>query len=156
MPKNDHDANSVALQVVADITSRDGVKAEASKDELLSSLWTYLGGNRSSMSRLNKQLALLNNVNGYRRVAWAHVQTTIMKLQAIRAQLEDLRERVGSPETVGTDKVPLEVHIDSINLGIERLEEQRDASRQAIQRGYQDTINRAEAANERMIGGGEL
>ena len=144
------------LDVIGDIATRDGVKAEGAKDELLSSLWTYLGGNRSSMSKVRKQIELLNSVGSYRKIAWAHVNTTILKLQAIRDQLEDLRERVASPETVGVEKVPLEVHISSVNLGIERLEEQRDVSRKAMMKGYQEAIERAEAGDGRMIGGREL
>lgn len=148
------------LDVIGDIATRDGLKAESSKDELLSHLWTFLGGNRSSMSKLQRQIDLLNSVGAYRKIAWAHVNGTILKLQAIRAQLEDLRERVAGPEVLGSEKVPLEVHIGSINLGIERLEEQRDRSREAVMRGYRDAVGRAENAGEKergkMIGGREL
>jgi hypothetical protein len=65
-------------------------------------------------------------------MAWAHVNGAVIKLMAIRDNLEDLRERVAMPETVG-DVVPLEVHIQNINLGIERLEQQRDSSRKLEQ-----------------------
>lgn len=144
------------LDTISDIATRDGMKASDAKDELLSSLWTFLGGNRSSMSKVQRQIDLLNNVSAYRKIAWAHVNATILKLQAIRDQLEDLRERVSAPETVGTDKVPLEVHVQSINFGIERLEEQRDVSRREMMRGYQEAIGRAEKEGKGMIGGGEL
>ena len=74
----------------------------------------------------------MNDVGSYRRMAWAHVNGAVIKLMAIRDNLEDLRERVAMPETVG-DIVPLEVHIQNINLGIERLEQQRDSSRRLEQ-----------------------
>lgn len=116
------------LDIIASIATRDGIKVEDGKDELLSLLWTKLGGHRNSVAKLDKQLSLLNDVGSYRRMAWAHVNGAVIKLMAIRDSLEDLRERVAMPETVG-DVVPLEVHIQNINLGIERLEEQRDAGR---------------------------
>ncbi len=144
------------LEVIADISTRDGLKAEYNKDELFAYLWTKLGGNRSSVKKLDAQLQLLRDVGSYKRIAWAHVTTTIVKLQAIRDNLEDLRERVAMPETVGTDKVPLEVHIDAINLGIERLEEQRDANRKSVEDNYQRVLDRAKEGEGRMIGGKEL
>jgi hypothetical protein len=60
------------------------------------------------------------------------------------------------PETIGADKVPLEVHIDAINLGIQRLEEQRDSSRKLEAETYQRVLKKAEDADARMIGGREL
>jgi hypothetical protein len=136
------------LNVIADIAQRDGLKAEENKEELFAYLWTKLGGNRSSVKKLDNQLHLLKDVRVYERVAWAHVTTTINKLQAIRANLEDLRERVNMPETVGTDKVPLEVHIDYINLGLQRLEEQRDSNRKLQTETYQRVLDQAEKAAE--------
>lgn len=144
------------LDVIASITTRDGLKAEENRDELFAYLWTKLGGNRSSVKRIDQQIQLLRDVGAYRRIAWAHVTNTIVKLQAIRDNLEDLRERVAMPETIGADKVPLEVHIDAINLGIQRLEEQRDSSRRLEADTYQRVLKRAEEGDGRMIGGKEL
>ncbi|EMC99156.1 hypothetical protein BAUCODRAFT_65582 [Baudoinia panamericana UAMH 10762] len=143
------------LDVIAAIATRDGIKAQDNKEELFAMLWTKLGGNRNSVAKLEQQLQLLKEVGAYRRLAWAHVSTTIVKLQAIRDQLEDLRERVALPETVG-EKVPLEVHINSINLGIERLEQQRDASRKLEQEGYARVFSRAEEGDRRLLGSKEL
>lgn len=144
------------LDVIASIATRDGLKAAENRDELFAYLWTKLGGNRSSVKKVNGQIEILNNVSQYRRIAWAHVTNTIVKLQAIRDNLEDLRERVAMPETVGTDKVPLEVHIQAINLGIERLEEQRDSSRKLEGETHQRILSRAEAGDGKMIGDREL
>ena len=143
------------LDVISEITKRDGLKTEENRDELFELLWTKLGGNRSSVNRLEKQIQLLNDVTQYKRRAWAHVSTTMVKLQSIRDQLEDLREQVAKPETVGVNRTPLEIHINSINLGIERLEEQRNANRRAEADGYARVISRAEAGNAKMVGDGE-
>lgn len=137
------------LDVISGIVTRDGIKVEMSKDELFATLWTKLGGNRSSVSKLKKQVDLLKDVERYRRLAWGHVTTTLIKLQEIQHSLEDLRERVALPETVGTNKVPLEVHIESINLGIERLEGQRDAGRALEQERYARIMAKGEAADDR-------
>lgn len=139
------------LDVISGIVTRDDIRVGASKDELFATLWTKLGGNRSSVNKLNKQLQLLKDVNQYRRAAWGHVTSTLLKLQEIQHSLEDLRERVALPETLGTDKVPLEVHIESINLGIERLEKQRDASRMLEAENYRRVIGKAESGEKRMI-----
>lgn len=144
------------LDVIADIAHRDEIKTESHKDELLSHIWTKVGGNRASTAKLEKQLDLLNSVNQNRRAAWGHVTSTILKLQAIQHSLDDLRERVAVPQIVGTDQVPLEVHIESINLGIERLESQRDVSRTLAANNLANIAANAEAGSRSQLGGKEL
>ena len=137
------------LDLIASIATRDGVKVENGREQLLSQLWTKLGGSRSSVAKLDKQLSLLNNVSQYRRMAWAHVNGAMIKLMAIRDNLEDLRERVAMPETLG-EVVPLEVHINNINLGIERLEQQRESGRKIMQERIAMLSSRAEAESKTM------
>jgi hypothetical protein len=144
------------LDMIASIATRDGVKVENGREQLLSQLWTKLGGSRSSVAKMDKQLSLLNNVNQYRKMAWAHVNSAVIKLMAIRDNLEDLRERVAMPETLG-DIVPLEVHITNINLGIDRLEQQREAGRKVMQERIAQLSSRAAAEGKTMrIGEKEL
>ncbi|KAK3632498.1 hypothetical protein LTR56_014405 [Elasticomyces elasticus] len=143
------------LDVIASISTRDGLKVAGNKEELFAYLWTKLGGNRSSVLKLENQLTLLKEVTAYKRLAWAHVTTTIVKLQGIQATLEDLRERVAGPEVLG-ERVPLEVHIESINLGIERLERQREEGRRGEMEGYARVMGRGgEGMGERREIGGE-
>lgn len=143
------------LDVIAGISTRDGIKLDSSKDELFAFLWTKLGGNRKDIKKLQSQIELLNNVSEYRRLAWGHVTATLLKLQEIQHSLEDLRERVALPDTIGTHKVPLEVHIESINLGIERLEKQRDASRQVAAQNYERIVGKVESGEKKMLGSGK-
>ncbi|PIB03203.1 hypothetical protein CB0940_11617 [Cercospora beticola] len=143
------------LDIISGISTRDGIRIESGKDELFAALWTKLGGNRKDLNKLNSQLELLRNVGEYRRLAWGHVTATLLKLQEIQHSLEDLRERVAMPETVGTDKIPLEIHIESINLGIERLEKQRDASRQLAAQNYEKIVGKAEQGDKKMLGSGK-
>ncbi len=97
-----------------------------------------LGGNRAQLSKYDKQLRLLRQVGEYRKIAWAHVSATILKLQAMGAELEELRMRVGSAELqrdYGKEAVPLEMHIESIRMGVERLEIGREKARE-VERGH--------------------
>lgn len=119
------------LDVIHGIAMRDNIHAQGSKDEVLSQLWTLLGGNRGALGKYNNQLRLLREVGNQRKVAWAHVSGTILKLQAMGAELEELRERVGSAELLrDRADIPLAVHLESIRLGVERLEEGRKKARE--------------------------
>ncbi|KAL8783670.1 MAG: hypothetical protein Q9213_004464 [Squamulea squamosa] len=118
------------LDVIHGITVRDDLHAQGSKEETMSQLWTMLGGNRKFLSKYDSQLKLLKQVNMYRQTAIAHVAGTMLKLQAMGAELAELRERVGTVELVGDRAdVPLSVHIESIEMGVERLEERRNWAR---------------------------
>lgn len=114
------------LDVIHNIATREDIKAQTSRQEVLSELWTILGGNRHKVGKLDSQLNLLWQVNTYRQTAFAHVSGTMLKLQAMSAELEELRERVGGVELLGGKMgVPLRVHIENIEMGVERLEEGR-------------------------------
>lgn len=114
------------LDVIHSIATREDIRAQTSRQEVLSELWTILGGNRNKVGKLDSQLNLLRQVNTYRQTAFAHVSGTMLKLQAMSAELEELRERVGGVELLGGKMgVPLGVHIENIEMGVERLEEGR-------------------------------
>lgn len=133
------------LDVIAGIAMRDGIRAQGNKDDLFAYLWTKLGGNRASVAKLNAQLAILKDVGSYRRMAWAHVSGTIIKLQEIEANLEDLRERVARPELVGVGKdLPLEVHVREILMGVERLQAVRDEGRKVESQHVKGILERNE------------
>lgn len=118
------------LDVIHGIAVRDDLHAQVSKEETMSQLWTMLGGNRKALGKYDSQLKLLKQVNMYRQTAIAHVAGTMLKLQAMGAELAELRERVGTVELVGERAgVPLGVHIESIELGVERLEQRRNWAR---------------------------
>ncbi|TID26595.1 hypothetical protein E2P81_ATG01067 [Venturia nashicola] len=142
------------LDAIQDIVTRDGVNLQNSKDKLLSELWGKLGGHRNEVSKKDEQLGLLNSVNIYRRQAWAHVTTTIVKLQAIEAGLVDLRERVAGPEVLGLEMVPLEQHISIIQMGVERLESTRNSAREIEVSKMRSLATEGRILrNERLVGG---
>ena len=140
------------LDVIHGISYRDHMHAQVSKDEVLSQLWTLLGGNRAALGKHNKQLELLRHVGEYRKTAWAHVSGTILKLQAMGTELEELRERVGSAEVLrGRADIPLAVHLESIRLGVERLEQGREAARELERNHLQRVLDRGKEAETRLL-----
>ena len=131
------------LDVIHGIALRDNIHAQGQKDEILSQLWTLLGGNRAALGKYNSQLKILRQVGAYRKTAWAHVSGTIIRLQAMSAELEELRERVGSAELLkGRKDIPLAVHLESIRLGVERLEKGRETSRELEQTHLNRVLDR--------------
>lgn len=131
------------LDVIHGISTRDGMHANAMKEEVLSQLWSMVGGNRSKIKNMDRQLALLGQVGVYRKNAMAHVSGTIIKLQAMSSGLEDLRERVGAPELLrDRGDIPLSVHIENIQLGVERLEEGRREARRVEDEHVRKTLER--------------
>ena len=143
------------LDVIAGIVERDGVNLKGSRDELFALLWTKLGGNRSSVKKLNSEIRLLKEVSIYRKTAWAHVSGTLLKLQTIGAQLEDLRERVAAPEVVGVQiggkgQIPLRMHIENIQSGVDRLETSRGEQRRIEGENYRKVLDRAGMSDDRL------
>ena len=128
------------LDLIHDLAVRDNVKAQGSKEEVLSELWTLLGGNSKKLGKLDSQLKLLKQVNTYRQSALAHVSGTLVKLQAMSHDLEDLRERMG-----GVEMVPLSVHIENIELGVERLEQGRVKARELESEVMRRTLDNGNA-----------
>jgi hypothetical protein len=129
------------LDVIHGIVTRDGVHVKGSRDELFAQLWTKLGGNRSSVQKVEDQMALLRQVGTSRQTAWNFLQATLVRLQEIASGLEDLRERVAAPEIIGTD-IPLQQHIHVIQMGVERLESQRENSRELQMESYRRIMDR--------------
>lgn len=131
------------LEIIHGIATRDNIHASTQKEAVLSELWTMLGGNKHKLSKMDKTLSLLQQVSFYRKSAYAHVSGTIVKLQAIGAGIEDLRERVGGVGTASA-RVPLSVHIENINRGVERLEEGRMEARKKENEYIRQTLDRGQ------------
>jgi hypothetical protein len=141
------------LDVIHGIAVRDNLHAQGGRNEVLSQLWTTLGGNRSKLGKFNSQLRLLDQVNTYRQNAIAHVSGTLIRLQGMGAELEELRERVGGVELLGgRGSVPLSLHIENIELGVERLERGRKGAKELENEELRKTLDKGRG-NDRMIEG---
>ncbi|RPD59569.1 hypothetical protein L227DRAFT_152232 [Lentinus tigrinus ALCF2SS1-6] len=117
------------LAVLHELCTREKITLSEKHDELLSQLWTILGGNRGQRRKFSTNFELLKALGEYRKRAAAHVAAAMQTLQAMSEDMEDLRERVAAPEIVG-DHIPIEVHMKSIQSGMERLKEQRIRARE--------------------------
>jgi hypothetical protein len=112
------------LKSIHEIVSREDSSISEARDELLENLWTKLGANQKQLRGMDKQLALLKGVGGYRDLARAHVVEALQVLELMAEEMEELRERVAAPELVG-DGIPIDVHIKSIRSGLEKLKQRR-------------------------------
>ena len=112
------------LESIHGIVCHEDSSIEAAKDDVLGRLWTILGGNRRRLRRMDRHLALLKGVGGYRDRARAHVVAALQTLITMAEEMEELRERVAAPELVG-NAIPIEVHMKSIRIGLQRLRDHR-------------------------------
>lgn len=157
------------LALIYDFTTRTGEEVRENgssgggrhREDILWSLWARLIGNKE-VGRINRQLALLVKVEKQRSDAVKQVSDLILELQKIEAGLGDLRDRVAEPEAAllktGEDgnfgePVPMRVHIETINKGVERLESARKRIRAMEDAEVQAVIARGSGSDERLIEG---
>jgi hypothetical protein len=136
------DALEEHLRTLAEILQRERDAHTESTDELLGELWTMLGGNRKEVRNARLNGALLRELGKYRRAARAHVAAALQTLLALEADMSELRARVAAPALVGAD-VPVEVHMNAIRAGVERLKDGRLRARELEQAGQQKVLDAA-------------
>lgn len=119
------------------IVSREDSSISTEKSELLQHLWTKLGGNRQSIQNFDRHIELLHGLNIYRKQALIHVVSALHTLRSMSSDVEDLRERAVASDLVSS-AIPVEVHMSSIQAGLERLKQGRrkakDMEEGAVQR----------------------
>lgn len=116
------------LNTLSAFVARENLTLTNEREKLLGALWTMFGGNKRKIKHMNGHILLLNGIGDYRRRAMAHVSATLQTLQGMSEDMEDLRQRVAAPDLVG-DKIPVEVHLKSIRIGLERLQADRDRTK---------------------------
>ncbi|GKT64561.1 hypothetical protein ColTof4_06955 [Colletotrichum tofieldiae] len=129
------------LNQIYELVTRSSNSVKSRRDEVLWTLWTLVGANNRRLHNLNAQLSLLRQVDRQRSTAVAQVSALIVDLEKIQAGLGDLRDRVAAPELVrdSAAAIPLSVHIETIDRGVERLED----ARQRIRANENDRIREA-------------
>lgn len=132
------------LATLYELVTREDSSLTSERAEILASLWTMLGGNKNELRHVDTHLDLLKNLGAYRQRALAHVVAALQTLQSMSDDMEDLRERVAAPELVG-ERIPVEVHIKSIQGGLERLKERRLKAKEQ----EEDIVNRIVVGIER-------
>jgi glutaredoxin len=125
------------LETIYSIAVRDDLHISQNRDELLSQLWTKLGGNASTRKDYDRQLILLKSVASYRKEAVLHVSATLLKLQEIAAGMEDLRDNVAAPEVLGfRDEMPVERYLELVKGSVDRLADARGEQQRIEKDGY--------------------
>ncbi|RXW16330.1 hypothetical protein EST38_g9520 [Candolleomyces aberdarensis] len=108
------------LSTLRDIVSEEKKTVGEAKEKLLANLWTMLGGNRSDLRNINRNLELLHELTVYREHALAHVVAALHTVRTVDQELQEMRERVAK---FAGDKVAPDVHMNSIKNGLKRLKE---------------------------------
>ncbi|KAE9388725.1 hypothetical protein BT96DRAFT_835852, partial [Gymnopus androsaceus JB14] len=109
------------LDVIHELVFQEEFVTSAAKDQLLSRLWTKLGGNQQDIRNHDGNLKLLRELGVYRRRAKAFVASALQTLHALNDDLDDLGERTSNRQDLGGSRSPIEVQIRSIGYGIQRL-----------------------------------
>ncbi|KAG6004921.1 hypothetical protein E4U54_000450 [Claviceps lovelessii] len=142
------------LELIYDITSRTSASVSSRRGEILWSVWTLVGANSGRLQSLSKQLSLLQQVDAQRSTAVKQVSALILELESIQASLGDLRDRVVEPQlsSVSSTHIPLSVHIETIDRGVERLQ----AARKRIRAAEDDRVRNTVAGLQNSHGPNQL
>ncbi|KAG1741944.1 hypothetical protein EDB19DRAFT_1634281, partial [Suillus lakei] len=112
------------LSAVRDAVAREDISITSEKTKLLGTMWTKLGGNKRPLRDYERRLSLLKGLSYFRKHAHVHVVATLQMLNLMNEDMEDLWEWVVAPELFH-GCIPLHVHIESIQNGLQRLQEGR-------------------------------
>ncbi|KAI0436997.1 hypothetical protein F4803DRAFT_540395 [Xylaria telfairii] len=114
------------LERINEYVVRNDNAVKEKHNEVFWNLWTLIGANNGRLQNLRAKLSLLRQVDTQRRSAVAQLIGMVHDLGDIQTKLGDLRDRVAAPELLAdTTSIPLSVHIETINAGVERLEAAR-------------------------------
>lgn len=94
----------------------------AEEHELLSTLWSQLGGNILDKKRFRENLLLLDQLTKYHDQADRYVAGAIFALNSMRNQMKEVKKAVGAPSITGP-KIPLSVQMRGIQDAVENLQE---------------------------------
>lgn len=152
------------LSRIYEVSSRSAATLSSRRDEILWNVWTLVGGNARRLDRLAQQLALLRRVDVQRATAVEQVSALVLELEAIQAGLGDLRDRVAEPGLLrdagspASAALPLTIHIETIDRGVERLEAARRRIRAAEDDRVRETLAKAGVRDDqdRLIGDSRL
>ncbi|KAF9565340.1 hypothetical protein CPC08DRAFT_741049 [Agrocybe pediades] len=112
------------LATIHDIIMREDFALTNEKEDVLAELWTFFGVNNKKLRGFDDHLRMLKELKEYRKQALVHVVAALQTLRGMNEDMEDMRERVAAPDLTGST-VPVEVHMKSIKMGLERMKEGR-------------------------------
>ncbi|KAG8715784.1 hypothetical protein FRC09_016308 [Ceratobasidium sp. 395] len=119
------------LDVIHTMLATEDHQTESDKEEMLSRVWTKLGGNKAKLAHFGSHGQLLKDLFAYRQAAMDHVVGALTHLEQIDGQLEDLNDQIAVPMLQKEAfEIPLEQHIKVMQEGTTRLMEARVRERE--------------------------
>ncbi|KAG9290902.1 hypothetical protein G9A89_011052 [Geosiphon pyriformis] len=112
------------LLSIHELTAQEKTLQSLEYNRLLAQLWSFLGGNIEKKAIFRENLDLLQQLDFKRRHAVGQIQATLYSLTSFQLDLEELREQVVIPTLID---IPVEIHIENVGKGIERLRNSRVA-----------------------------
>ncbi|CAG8513144.1 1061_t:CDS:2 [Funneliformis mosseae] len=106
------------LMSIHDLATQESTYQKTEHNKLLADLWSRLGFNVVKRQIFQDNLELLIDLDRQRRLAVSQVQTTLYSLTSYQLDMEELREHVSRPSII---EMPVELHIENVGKGIERL-----------------------------------
>ncbi|KAJ4312778.1 hypothetical protein N0V84_009755 [Fusarium piperis] len=145
------------LNRIYEITTLSTIDAAAERENLWS-LWNLVGIDSNEVTRITRRISLLRQVDDQRTTAVAQVSALILELESIQQGLGDLRDAVAQPELLrygagGAAPLPLSVHIATIDLGVERLEDARRRIRAAEDDRVREALAKGGVREEPLLEG---
>ncbi|KAI0738564.1 hypothetical protein C8Q80DRAFT_1113433 [Daedaleopsis nitida] len=110
------------LHSIRALTHQERVVIEGAVGDLLSKLWTIVGGNKAKLHQLHQRVDVLHAAEWYQTHSLAHIVATTETLLTIEVELSELRDKLSAPELV-KGSISLEVHIASVERRVKRLSE---------------------------------
>jgi len=107
------------LEVVHDLVAMETGSLMVEKSDVLADILTVVGLNRHRILRLDNQLQALKEVSRYRTAAARYLAGTFSGLAQLQEAMELLRSLATGVGLV--EGVPMEVLIDALTVGIQRL-----------------------------------
>ncbi|KAL5119750.1 hypothetical protein ACEQ8H_002356 [Pleosporales sp. CAS-2024a] len=132
------------LDTIYQLAVKDDESISRTQDELLSQLWTKLGGNQASVKSNARSLNLLRDVSDYRKRALKHVSQTLLRLQQIQSELENLHDSTSAPALLGISSTEqLAYHMELIDRSAEKLGAARGESMRIEHESYRKRLGGA-------------
>ncbi|KAI0473636.1 hypothetical protein GGR56DRAFT_648358 [Xylariaceae sp. FL0804] len=144
------------LELIHEQVHRSNGLVKEQRSEVLWNIWTLVGANNQRLHSLRTQLSLLKQVDHQRSSAVSQLVGLVHDLGDIQTKLSDLRDRVAAPQLLdggsSAAAIPLSVHIETINAGVERLEGARSRIRAEENERLQEALRRSRE-DDRLIEG---
>jgi hypothetical protein len=120
---------------------------EIVEDETLEVLWFVVQYRSTSVIRHERDEELLKNLRVYARQASVHLATALEFLRDTSAEMEDIRERAAKSSFMRRS-LPIEVHLQSIAAGLDRMELRRIGARNAKREEHRRLMERRVNSSE--------